>query len=201
MPSRRPAPMSRRGSWCPPTGSGIGTGPCCRSSWRPCGRWTRSSLQSNRGWTRSSSNDGDLVVGVEAQDRQRGLAGGVQHGSGSPSSANSGGSTSTVKVRSGEWRAASSATASSRSAAGKRRRCRSVAPDSRRLRSSSCATNRWSRSVWASIVRIRAGSAVTTPSSRFSNVARSAEMGVRSSWDTLATRSRRCRSTSRRLAR
>ena len=57
-------------------------------------------------------------------------------------------------------------------------------------------TMRPRRSVWASIVRSTSGSAGSTPSTMFSRCACSAEIGVRSSWETLATRSRRMRSVS-----
>ncbi len=73
-------------------------------------------------------------------------------------------------------------------------------PESSRDRSSNWATSRPSRSVWASAVRMVTGSGAETPSTTFSSTARSPVMGVRSSWLTLATSSRRCRSTSPRSA-
>ncbi len=45
-----------------------------------------------------------------------------------------------------------------------------------------------------------AGSGLTTPSTTFSSTARSAAIGVRSSCETLATSSRRCRSAASRSA-
>lgn len=52
------------------------------------------------------------------------------------------------------------------------------------------------RSACFSMVRRVSGSGLSTPSTRFSRPACRAEMGVRSSCETLATRSRRRRSTS-----
>ena len=85
---------------------------------------------------------------------------------------------------------------SSIGATSKTRRSSGTPPDSSRERSSSCCTSRPSRSTWASIVRSVSGSGGSTPSTRFSSTACSAVIGVRSSWLTLATRSRRRRSVS-----
>ena len=74
---------------------------------------------------------------------------------------------------------------------GTRVRSSGTAPDSSRERSRSCFTRRPSRSTWASMVRNVSGSGSATPSTRFSSSACSAVIGVRSSCDTLATRSRR----------
>ena len=57
-----------------------------------------------------------------------------------------------------------------------------------------------SRSTCPSIAARLAASAASTPSTRFSSIARNAPSGVRSSCDTFATRSRRTRSTSARSA-
>ena len=74
-------------------------------------------------------------------------------------------------------------------------------PPSTRDRSSRSLTSRPSRSVWASAARSVAGSGGATPSTRFSSTACSAEIGVRSSCETLATSSRRCRSTAAEVGR
>ena len=52
-----------------------------------------------------------------------------------------------------------------------------------------------SRSAWSRAARSATGSGSATPSARFSSTAHRAASGVRSSWLTLATSSRRCRST------
>src|SRR6266536_667949 len=70
-----------------------------------------------------------------------------------------------------------------------------TSPDSSRDRSSSCSTNRDSRSACWSMTVSTAGFGSSTPSRRFSRCARRAEMGVFSSWETFATRSRRSRSS------
>ena len=58
---------------------------------------------------------------------------------------------------------------------------------------------RTSRSAWSSAVRRATGSGSATPSTRFSSTAHRAASGVRSSWLTLATSSRRWRSTARQV--
>ena len=67
-------------------------------------------------------------------------------------------------------------------------------PASSRDRSSSSVTSRPSRSVWVSAVCSVAGSGSATPSTMFSSTPCSAVIGVRSSCETLAISSRRCRS-------
>ena len=73
-----------------------------------------------------------------------------------------------------------------------------TSPASTRARSSRSAASAASRSAWSSAVRRVPGSGSATPSTRFSSTAQSAASGVRSSWLTLATSSRRWRSTAAR---
>ncbi len=75
-----------------------------------------------------------------------------------------------------------------------------VTPASTRERSSRSSTRRPRRSAWSRAACNPSGSDGAgldwaTPSTRFSRTAQRAASGVRSSWETLATRSRRCRST------
>ena len=101
------------------------------------------------------------------------------------------------------WRisAPASATASSTSVAtGTSVRSSATTPASTRERSSRSPTRVLSRSACPSATRMVAGSGSVTPSSRFSSTATSAVNGVRSSCETLATRSRRWRSTVARSA-
>ena len=71
-----------------------------------------------------------------------------------------------------------------------------TAPDSSFESSSSCSTRPPSRSTCRASSAASAARPGSTPSTRFSSGACSALIGVRSSWETLATRSRRSRSTS-----
>ena len=79
-------------------------------------------------------------------------------------------------------------------------RSRDTTPASSRERSSRSRTRSLSRSAWPRATRTVAGSATVTPSSRFSSTATRAVNGVRSSWETVATSSRRWRSTVARSA-
>ena len=65
----------------------------------------------------------------------------------------------------------------------------------RATRSSRSVTRAVIRSAWSSAARSVSGSGSATPSARFSSTAHRAASGVRSSWLTFATSSRRCRST------
>ncbi len=116
--------------------------------------------------------------------------------SGSPSAVRSGESTDTDTAISGACSCCSRTACSSSGSTRNSVRSSGTTPDSRRERSRSCLTRRPSRSTWASIVRNVSGSGSVTPSTRFSSTACSAVIGVRSSCDTLATRSRRTRSVS-----
>ncbi len=78
------------------------------------------------------------------------------------------------------------------------RASRSTTPSSILERSSRWVTSRPSRSVCSSAAPRVAGLGWTTPSTTFSSTARSAAIGVRSSCETLATSSRRCRSAASR---
>ena len=71
-----------------------------------------------------------------------------------------------------------------------------TAPDSSLERSSSCSTREPSRSTCSSISLIPCGVTCSTPSTRLSSRARSAPIGVRSSCEAFATRSRLMRSAS-----
>ena len=94
------------------------------------------------------------------------------------------------------------ASATARSSSSQRRAPRSAdsgaSPASTRARSSRSEASAESRSAWSSAVRRATGSGSATPSTRFSSTAHRAASGVRSSWLTLATSSRRCRSTAAR---
>ena len=103
----------------------------------------------------------------------------------------------TVAARRARTRAPPARAARARRSA--RRSSGSVA-DSSRERSSSCSTSRPSRSRLGERGRIDRDRVGSTPSTRFSSSACSAPIGVRSSCETLATRSRRIRSTSARSA-
>ena len=118
----------------------------------------------------------------------------------SASTTRPGGSTRTSKdtPRIPAW---ASVTASPTSAeTGTGLRSRATTPASTRERSRRSLTRLLSRCAWPSATRIVAGSGSVTPSSRFSSTATSAVSGVRSSCETLATRSRRWRSTVARSA-
>ena len=88
----------------------------------------------------------------------------------------------------------------SRSATGTSSSASAATPASTRDRSSRSPTSALSRSAWSSAVRIRPGR--RGPRRRRGSPARrpAPASGVRSSWETFATRSRRCRSTSARSA-
>ena len=73
-----------------------------------------------------------------------------------------------------------------------------ASPASTRARSSRSEARVASRSAWSSAVRRATGSGSATPSTRFSSTAHRAATGVRSSWLTFATSSRRWRSTAAR---
>ena len=113
-----------------------------------------------------------------------------------------GGSTRTSKEtpRASAGVRASATASSTRTASGRSTRSRATTPASTLERSSRSATRSLSRSACPSATRIVSGSGSVTPSSRFSRTATRAVSGVRSSCDTLATSSRRWRSTVSRSA-
>ena len=114
---------------------------------------------------------------------------------GSPWTARSGGLTSTSypTSRPPTWDSATAESSSGRTSTVSR--TSGALPASTRARSSRSVTRAVIRSPWSRAARRVAGSGSATPSARFSSSAQSAVKGVRSSWLTLATSSRRCRST------
>ena len=90
----------------------------------------------------------------------------------------------------------SSTTGSSNAAAVNVDRSRGTTPASSFERSRSCSTSLPSRSTCCSIASSAGRSTGSTPSTMFSSFARSAPIGVLSSCETFATRSRLSRSTS-----
>ena len=109
-----------------------------------------------------------------------------------------GGATCTSYVTSRRLARASATACCSSSSTGTSVASSGRSPASTRARSSRSAASAASRSAWSSAVRRVPGSRAATPSTRFSSTAQSAASGVRSSWLTLATSSRRRRSTSAR---
>ena len=116
--------------------------------------------------------------------------------SGSPATCRPAGASIEKTTSSGACRRASRAAVSRTSRTANGRMSNGWSPDSRRERSSSWLTRRPRRRVWSSIVRSVSGSGSETPSTTFSSTACSAPIGVRSSCETFATRSRRRRSVS-----
>ncbi len=98
---------------------------------------------------------------------------------------------STAVSSTARWSRSSTRTSASRNGA---------APASIRDRSSRSATSSLSRSAWCRALRRASSSGRTMPSTRFSSRARCAVRGVRSSCETVATSSRRCRSADARSA-